>query len=63
MGLYALGITPLMTAATPPSESIHHSSSNPFYNVAFPGDFTGCEKLESLKQWFGEICRLGTFIG
>ena len=45
------------------SESVHHSASNSFYNVAFPDDFTGCGKLESLKQWFGEICRLGPFIG
>ena len=41
---------------------MHHSSSNPFYNVAFADDFTGFGKLESLKQWFGEICRLGPFI-
>ena len=57
MGLYALGITPLM------KESRHHSSSNPFYNFAFADDFTGCWKLESLKQWFREICRIGPFIG
>ena len=63
MGLYALGRTPLMTAVTSPSESMHHSSSNPFYNVAFADDFTGFGKLESLKQWLGEICRLGPFIG
>ena len=63
MGLYALGITPLVTAITSPSGSMHHSSSNPFYNVAFADDFTGCEKLESLKQWFAEIFRLGPFIG
>ena len=42
---------------------MHHSSSNPFYNVAFADDFTVYGKLESLKQWFGEICRLGPFIG
>ena len=46
---------------TLPLESTHHSSSNPFYNVAFADDFTGCGKLESLKQWFGEICRLSSF--
>ena len=52
-----------MTAFTSPSESVHHSSSNPFNNVAFVDDFTVCGKLESLKQWFGEICRLAPFIG
>ena len=57
MGPYALGITPLM------KESRHHSSSNPFYNFAFADDFTGCWKLESIKQWFREICRIGPFIG
>ena len=36
MGLYALGITPLM------KESRHHASSNTFYNFAFADDFTGC---------------------
>ena len=30
MGLYALCITRLNTAVTSPSESVHHSSSNPF---------------------------------
>ena len=63
MSLYALGITPLMTEVTSASELMHHSSSNLFYNVAFANDFTGCGKLESLKQWFGEICRLDPFIG
>ena len=62
-GLYALGVTRLMTAVTSPSESMHHSSSNPFFNVAFGDDFTVCGKLESLKQWFGKICRLSPFIG
>ena len=42
--LYALGITAL--------ESMHHSSSNPFYNAAFVDNFTGCE-----------ICRFGPFVG
>ena len=63
MGLYALGVTPLMAAVTSPSESMHHSSSNPFYNVAFTDNFTGWGKLESLKQWFRENFRLGPFIG
>ena len=58
-----MGITSSMAAVTSPSESMHHSSSNPFYNVAFTNDFTGCGKLESLKRWLGEICRLGPFIG
>ena len=49
IGLYVLSITPVMTAVISPSESMHHSSSNPFYNVAFADDFTGCGKLESLK--------------
>ena len=55
VGLYALGITPLMIAVISPSESMHHSSSNPFYNVVFADDFTGCGKLETLKQLFGKI--------
>ena len=63
IGLYVLSITPLMTAVISPSESMHHSSSNPFYNVAFADDFTGCGKLESLKQWFGEFYRLCLFNG
>ena len=42
MGLYALVITLLMTAVTLPSGSMHHSSSNPFWNVPFEDDFTGC---------------------
>ena len=42
--LYALGITAL--------ESMHYSSSNPFYNAGFVDDFTGCE-----------ICRFGPFVG
>ena len=44
IGMYALSITAL--------ESMHHSSSNPFYNAAFADDFTGYE-----------ICRFGPFIG
>ena len=62
MGLFTLRITPLMTAVNPPSESMHHSSGNPFYNVGFADDFTH-GKLDSLKQWFGETYRLGPFIG
>ena len=42
MGLYALVITLLMTAVTLLSGSMHHSSSNPFWNVPFEDDFTGC---------------------
>ena len=63
IGLYALSKTPLMTAVTSPSKSMYRSSSNRFYNVAFADGFAGCGKLESLKQWFGEMCRLGPFIG
>ena len=63
MGLYALGITLLITAVTSPSRSMHHSSKNPFYNVAFADNITGCGKLEFLKQWLDKICRLGPFIG
>ena len=36
---------------------MHHSSSNPSYNVTFANNFTGCGKLGSLKHWFGEIWR------
>ena len=62
IGIYALGITPIMTVVTSFSESAHHSSSNPFYNVDFADDFPGRGKLKSLKQWFDEICRRGPFI-
>lgn len=55
MGLYELGWTPFMTVVTSRSETMDHSSINLFYNVAFADDFTGCGKIESLKQWFGEI--------
>ena len=41
--MYALGITALMTVVTSPSESMRHSHSNMFYNVAFAEDFTGGE--------------------
>ena len=44
-----------MTVVTSRSETMDHSSINLFYNVAFANDFTGCGKIESLKQWFGEI--------
>ena len=63
MGLYALGITPLMTAVTLPPVTINHPSKSPFQHVAFADDFTACGKLASLKQWFDEICRLGPYIG
>ena len=62
IGIYALGITPIMTVVTSFSESAHHSLSNPFYNVDFADDFPGRGKLKSLKQWFDEICRRGPFI-
>ena len=45
IGIYALGITPIMTVVTSFSESTHHSSSNLFYYVDFADDFTGCGKL------------------
>ena len=61
MGFYALCVTPLMTAVTSPSESMHHSSINPFYNIAFADDYTGCGKSESLKQW--RYLKLGPLIG
>ena len=54
IGLYALGITPLMTAVTSSSESMHHSTSNPFYKVTLAYDFTVCGKLKSFnptKTW------------
>ena len=63
MGLYVLGTAPLVTVVTSPSESMHHLSGNSFDNATFADDFTGCGKLESSKQWFGEICRLCPFIG
>ena len=42
MSLYTLGKTLLQTTVTSPSESMHHASSNPFCNVAFADNFTGC---------------------
>ena len=50
MGLYTWSITPSITAVASLSESMHHSYSNPFYNVAFSDDFNGCGKLESFAD-------------
>ena len=39
------------------------SVTNQFHQVAFADDFTGCGKLDSLREWFDEIVRLGPYIG
>ena len=59
MDLYTLGITPLMTTATSPSESMHHSSSNPFHNVAFADKWR--KEIEVLSTIAATEPRFNTF--
>ena len=63
--LYALGITPLLNCASRIITSMPQEDSvtNQFHQVAFADDFTGCGKLDSLREWFDEIVRLGPYIG
>ena len=63
MGLYALGITPLLNCASKIITSMPQEDSvtNQFHQVAFADDFTGCGKLDSLREWFDEIVRLAPY--
>ena len=45
MGLYALGITPLVTAVRLSLESERHFHNNSFYDATFEDDFKGCKNL------------------
>ena len=57
MSLYAIGITPLLSAIMPsePGDTLKH--------VVFADDITGAGKLENLKKWWDAIIENGKFIG
>ena len=57
MSLYAIGITPLLSAImlSEPGYTLKH--------VAFADDITGAGKLKSLKIWWDAIIENGKFKG
>ena len=53
MGIYAIGITPLIQAIT--TESVKH--------VAFADDLCGAGKIHNVKIWWDKVCYFGPLIG
>ena len=57
MGMYAIGILPLLLLNMPTTEDERSK------RIAFADDFTGIGKLHHLKDWWESICTHGPHIG
>ena len=56
MGMYALGLMPLLT-------SIVTSETKNLVQVAFADDLTGVGTLNNLKTWWENILKYGPYLG
>ena len=56
MGMYALGLMPLLTTVAAPDDKN-------FFQVAFADDLTGVGEIDELKVWWENILKFGPYLG